>query len=96
MLNQIGIEMAEVIPGFVNHFDIPDLVACFAPRSLLLVSAEEDAASQDAERIVEMARDKCAERGVPHQFEHLRYQGGHALTQERYDAIVRWVVEAVE
>jgi dienelactone hydrolase len=31
MTNQIGIEMAEVIPGFVNHFDIPDLVVCFAP-----------------------------------------------------------------
>lgn len=96
MSNQIGIEMAEVIPGFINHFDIPDLVACFAPRPLLLVSAEEDAASQDAERIVEIARDKCAEMNVSQQFEHFRYQGGHALTQERYDAIIRWVVDTVE
>ena len=94
--NQIGIEMAEVIPGFIKHFDIPDLVACFAPRPLLLVSAEEDAASQDAERIVDIARNKCAEMRVSQQFEHFRYQGGHALTQERYDAIIRWVVDTVE
>jgi dienelactone hydrolase len=95
MTHQIGIEIAEVIPDFVNHFDIPDLVACFASRALLLVSAEEDAYSQDAERIIALARDSCTKMGVPQQLEHFRYQGGHTLTQERFDAIVRWVTDTV-
>ncbi len=35
--------MAEVIPGFVNRFDIPALVACFAPRPLPAVRWAGDA-----------------------------------------------------
>jgi dienelactone hydrolase len=96
MANQIGIEMAEVIPGFATRYDIPDLVACFAPRHLLLVSATNDEASYDAERIVSIAREKCAEAGIPEHIEHNRYEGGHALTQDRFDAIVRWILESAE
>ena len=91
MTHQIGIEMAEVIPGFVTRFDIPDLVACFAPRHLLLVSATEDKFSQDADRIVAIAREKCATVGIPEHIEHMRYEGGHALNQERFDSIVNWI-----
>jgi dienelactone hydrolase len=91
MAHQIGIEMAEVIPGFVTRFDIPDVVACFAPRQLLLVSASGDKFSHDADRIVAVAREKCVEEGVSSQIEHLRYEGGHALDQERFDAIVNWI-----
>ncbi|NIM92173.1 MAG: hypothetical protein GTO18_00450 [Anaerolineales bacterium] len=93
MTHQIGIEMAEVIPGFVTQFDIPDLVACFAPRHLLLVSATEDKFSQDADRIVAIAREKCATAGIPEHIEQIRYEGGHALTQERFDAIVSWITD---
>jgi len=71
--NQIGIEMAEVIPGFANYYDIPDLVACFSPRRLLLVSATEDAASQDADRIVEIALATSAQMGSAEQIDHIRY-----------------------
>src|SRR5688500_9663991 len=64
MTHELGIEMAEVIPEFAMHFDIPDLVTCFAPRRVLLVSATEDKASQDAEKIVTMAQEACATMGV--------------------------------
>jgi dienelactone hydrolase len=93
--NQIGIEMAEVIPGFAMRYDIPDLVACFAPRPLLLVSATNDGASADAEQVVALAREQCAGAGVPAQIEHQRYEGGHALTQVRFDAIVSWLVNRI-
>ncbi len=92
MTHQIGIEMAEVIPAFVTRFDIPDLVACFAPRHLLLVSATDDKFSQDADRIVALAREKCAAAGIPEHIEHMRYEGGHALNRERFDFIVNWIV----
>jgi len=85
MANQIGIEMAEAIPGFATHFDIPDLVACFAPRPLFILSATTDQLSFDANSVVSIVQD----RGAASSIEHKRYVGGHALTQERFDDIVR-------
>lgn len=92
MFHQVGIEMAEVIPGFAVRYDIPDLAACFAPRRLLLVSATEDKFSHDAEKIVALAQEKCAGMGTTARIEHKRYPGSHALTQERFDAIMRWLI----
>jgi len=42
MKNNVGIEMASVIPNFHGKYDIDDLVACIAPRKLLVISSEED------------------------------------------------------
>jgi len=92
MAHQVGIEMAEAIPDFVTYFDIPDLVACFAPRRLLLVSATDDMASKDAEKVVTTARALCASMGVSSRIEHKRYEGSHALTQKRFDDILNWLV----
>lgn len=92
MEHQLGIEMAEVIPRFASHFDIADLVTCMASRRVLLVSATKDAASQDADGIISTVRDACAAAGVAEHIEHKRYQGEHALTQERFDDIVEWLV----
>jgi len=87
MANQVGIEMAEVIPGFATYFDIPDLVACFASRPLLVLSATEDKFSFDADEVVEAAKVLNPNAHL----EHKRYQGGHALTQERFDVILNWL-----
>jgi dienelactone hydrolase len=96
MTNEIGIEMAEVIPGFAEHFDIPDLVTCFSPRRILILSATDDPFSQDAESIVTTAKETCAAMGIREQIEHRRYEGGHSLTQERFDAMVNWLVSCVD
>jgi dienelactone hydrolase len=87
LAHQFGIEMAEVIPAFLTHYDIPDLAACFAPRRLLIVSATDDPQSQDADWVVEAAREKCIALGAAENIEHRRYNGGHALTQERFNDI---------
>jgi cephalosporin-C deacetylase-like acetyl esterase len=92
MANQVGIEMAEVIPGFATRFDVADLVACFAPRKLLIVSATEDPFSRDAGSIVSSAKERCAAMRIVDHVEHQRYPGGHPLTQERFDDIVNWLV----
>jgi len=94
--NQIGIEMAEVIPSFTMHYDIPDLVTCAAPRRILLVSATNDVFSQDADRIVAMAQETCAANSMTENIEHKQYKGGHALTQERFHYIVNWLVSCAE
>jgi dienelactone hydrolase len=92
MAHQFGIEMAEVIPSFVTRYDIADLVACFAPRPFLVVSATDDWASQDADSVVEAAQKLCASMGSVDHIEHQRYDGGHAVTKERFDDMVRWLV----
>lgn len=96
MAHQLGIEMAEVIPGFVTHYDIPDLVVCFASRRVLFVSATNDKASQDAERIVSESQETCTSLGIATYIEHKRYEGGHALTQARFDAILQWITQCAQ
>lgn len=96
MKHQVGIEMAEVIPGFAARFDIPDLIACFAPRPILLVSATKDPFSQDADAIVIAAKERGIALGIEDRIEHKRYEGEHAITQERFDLIVSWLVSSRE
>lgn len=89
MNNNIGIELAEVIPGFARRFDLPDLLACFTPRPILIVSAREDKYSKDADPMVASVQEKYPDS----QISQARYEGGHALTQERFDEIVRWLLQ---
>jgi hypothetical protein len=91
LAHQYGIEMAEVIPGFAARFDIQDLVMCMAPRHVLVVSAADDAASGDADAIVTAARPAWAALGAAERLDHARYQGTHAVTQERFNTIVDWL-----
>ncbi|WP_440603520.1 alpha/beta hydrolase family protein [Bacillus sp. GB_SG_008] len=91
MLNDVGIELASVIPRFNKSYDIFDLVHCIAPRPLLIVSANEDKYSRDADFIVEQARPSYAKYGADNKLCHKRYNGGHGLTKERFDYIVEWL-----
>ena len=90
---QTGIEMASTIPHFAVHYDIPDLVACVAPRPILLASATEDKFAQDADWIAQVAAEKCQQSGVQANIAHKRYEGGHALTRQRFEEITEWVFE---
>lgn len=85
--------MASVIPGFHGQYDIDDLVACIAPRKLLIVSAEDDKYSKDAPYIVEKGKKAYEKYAVPGNLYHKRYEGEHALTKERHDDIVAWIME---
>lgn len=91
MKNDVGIEMASVIPDFHGKYDIYDLVSCIAPRPLLIVSAEDDKYSRDASYIVEKAGGDYCEHNAIRNLHHKRYPGGHALTKERFDFIVEWI-----
>lgn len=93
ILNNVGIEMASVIPGFIQRYDIDDLVRCIAPRHLLIVSADNDKYSADADFIVEQARPSYEGHHAGSNLRHMKYSGGHALTKERFDFIVEWVIK---
>ena len=92
MANGTGIEMAAVMPGFLAKFEVIDLLKCFFPKQLLVVSATEDKYSKDADAIGATISSLYGE--FPDRFTHQRYQGGHALIQERYDFILSWMSRA--
>ncbi len=83
-----GIEMAAVMPGFLSKFEIMDLLKCFVTRRLLIMSATDDKYAKDADFILDELLRLHGEFG--HHFTHKRYEGGHGLTQERYDFIINW------
>ena len=62
-----------------------------APRRLLIVSAEDDKYSKDAPYIVQKAGETYAELDASQNLCHKRYSGGHAMTQERFEAIIEWI-----
>lgn len=93
MQNNVGIELASVIPNFHKKYDIDDLISCIAPRRLLIVSAEDDKYSKDAPYIVEKVSPVYASFHASDNLQHKRYPGGHALTQERFDDIIEWITK---
>jgi len=89
-----GIEMAEVIPDVVGQFDVDDLLRLAAPRPMLVVSAADDPHSFDAAEMVRLARPAYSAANAQDALEHAQYEGGHALTRERFDRIVEWIAHA--
>lgn len=96
MQRNVGIEMASVIPGFHKKYDIEDLVRCIAPRRLLIVSAQDDKYSKDAQSVVEKALPAYAEHRAQGNLYHKRYSGGHALTQDRFHDVLDWLCSCSE
>ena len=90
--NGVGLEMALVIPGFAERFDFDDLMRCIAPRSLFVVSSDDDRFAADAEDLVARALPTFEQLGVSQRLQHLRVPGPHPLDVQRFDAIVGWLV----
>jgi len=91
MQSDTSFEFALAIPGFHAHFDFDDLVKSIAPREILLVSATEDKYSKDADVIFESAKPMFEALQASEKIQQKRYDGGHALTEERFQDIVEWI-----
>lgn len=94
MADRTGIEMAEVIPGFTTRFDMHHVLAAVAPRRFLVVSASEDKYSADAQEVVDGVRAAIHGLVDDQDLLHLRFAGGHPLDDERFNAIVDWIVHS--
>jgi dienelactone hydrolase len=92
MARGTGIDCAQAIPGVLELGDLDDIAGLVAPRPLLLCSAEDDKYSRDAPRIAQAAGCAYRNAGAPQALQHYRARGGHALTEERFDAILDWVI----
>ena len=81
---ETGITLFEAVPGLAQLVDTHDVLAAIRPRPTLVASGTEDKYSRDADQVVaKVAGDFITE---------LRVERGHALDQERFDAIVEWLV----
>jgi hypothetical protein len=75
------------VPGLTQLIDTHDLLSAIGPRPAMVVSGTKDKYSRDADQVVaKIAGDFITE---------LRVDREHALDQERFDAIVEWVVARV-
>ncbi len=82
-----GITLFEAVPGLARQIDTHDLLSAIGPRPTMVVSGTKDKYSRDADQVVaRTAGDFITE---------LRVDRGHALDQERFDAIVAWLVARV-
>lgn len=82
-----GITLFEAVPGLARELDTHDILAAIGPRPTMVVSGAQDKYSRDADQVVaKVAGDFITE---------LRVDRGHALDQERFDAIVDWIVGCV-
>jgi hypothetical protein len=86
-----GIEATQVLPGVLELCDLDDIAGLVAPRPLLLCSATEDEYSHDAPAIADAAATAYRNIGAPDALSHVRFPGGHALTEERLAVIADWV-----
>jgi dienelactone hydrolase len=92
MARGIGVEYAQVIPGLLELGDLDDIAPLIAPRPLLLCSADKDEYSWDAPRIAEAAAHAYRSAGAAEAMRHFRARGEHALTEERFEAVVEWAI----
>lgn len=82
-----GVTLFEAVPGLARLLDTHDVLSAIGPRPTMVVSGTEDKYSRDADQVVaKVAGDFITE---------LRVQRGHALDQERFDAIVEWIADRV-
>lgn len=90
----IGIGLGQVIPGILDLTDFDGLLRLIAPRPALVVSASDDPYSLDAIDLVASATPTYRSHNAESSLCHQRWSGGHALDQERIDAITDWLVSA--
>ena len=83
--HDIPLEMALIIPGFAARWDLHHLLQCIAPRPILIVSAADDQYSKNAPEVIARASPND-------HISHFREDGGHTLTQERFDQIMNYIV----
>lgn len=90
----IGIEMAEVIPGFAKRWDIDDLLALICPRPLLLIAGNDDKYAQDAGDLYKTTMPLYESAQAAGAISYREFEGGHDLDQERFDNVISWFAAA--
>ncbi len=91
--NQTGIEMAEVIPGFSEKYDIQDLLRLISPRNLLMVAGTADKYAQDILPLFQSTLEVYKSQGAKDALKCQVFEGGHDLDSDRFHFILDWFAQ---
>jgi dienelactone hydrolase len=92
IVNEIGIDRAEVIPGVLDVVDIDDLTRLICPRPLGIFAGNDDRYAHDAADVIAATRTAYRTAQLEDGLHGEIVPGGHALTPERSRAITDWVI----
>lgn len=76
-----GIEMASIIPGFLEKYEMLDVLKAALPRDVYILSATHDKYSIDADILYNQLIAQYGDDVRKH-VQHDRFEGGHPLTEE--------------
>lgn len=91
--NNVGIEMASVIPNFLKTYDIDDVVCEISPTKFLIVCADNDKYSKDAMDTYSKAKVEYRNKNAAENLFVKQYEGGHAITEERFHYVIDWMIK---
>lgn len=91
IINGTSFDYAEIIPGFVKRFDVPDLVKCIAPRKVIFLSTTEAKQARDAVFIVESSREVFEKLGVSDHIQYATFETGRDIAREQFKFITDWM-----
>ncbi|MCL6590828.1 MAG: acetylxylan esterase [Firmicutes bacterium] len=91
IINGTPFDYAEIIPGFVKRFDIPDLVKCIAPRKVIFLSTTEAKMARDVVFIKDSTREVFEGLGVPDHFQYVIFESGRDVAREQFKFITEWM-----
>jgi hypothetical protein len=91
IINRTPFDYAEIIPGFVKRFDVPDLVKCIAPRKVIFLSTKDDKQTKDVVFIVESTREVFEGLGVPDHIQYVSFETGRDIAREQFKFITEWM-----
>ncbi len=81
---ETGMLLFETVPGLARDIDTHGILTAIGPRPTFVVSGTDDKYSRDADQVVAK---------VPGDFiRHLRVDASHPLDEQRFGAIVAWIV----
>lgn len=83
-----GMTLFETVPGLARDLDTHHVLAAIGPRPTLVVSGSDDKYSRDADEVVARVGGDFITA--------LRVERGHALDQERFEAIIEWLSARVD
>lgn len=90
--HEVGHNFAAYLPGILNLCDHDELVACIAPRPLLISAGERDVIFpiDGVRKIAEVARKAYEELGYGERFELSVYPGGHGFPKAEREKAYHW------
>lgn len=92
MRRGIGFELSLSVPNIFPEWEIDRVASLICPRPFLVLAGTDDRYAADAAAVCAAAKLRNGSDN-PSNLEAAVYDGGHELTQERFDKILAWLTD---